>query len=418
MQLKTIMVYISIFLISGNLWAQPGQTTQITPGENVEEQLQEALILAEPGSIIELAAGNYEFVGALSIDVEGITLRGAGKDATVLSFKGQESGSEGLLITSNNVVVEKLAIEDTPGDGVKAKGADTVSFIDMRVEWTGGPKETNGAYGLYPVQSKNVLVDGVIVRGASDAGIYVGQSQQIIVRNSVVEYNVAGIEIENCYFADVHNNVAKHNTGGILVFDMPNLPQKNGHSIRVFNNKSINNDTDNFAPAGNIVGTVPRGTGIMVLSNRDVEIFENEIAGNGSTNILLASFQQEYDDPDYNPLPQNVYIHDNIYGDGGFNPDKQVKTIVAPLTGMPVPDIVWDGVVDGVWAAMFGPNSDDAIYIKEADDTTFVNLQLMLDVILPWGASIDTDKSDYSGSIPVRAAITLPQDADTNGAGE
>ena len=418
MQPKGILVFISVILLSGNIWAQSGQTIQIAPGENVEEQLQEALILAEPGSVIELAAGNYQFLGALSIDVEGITLRGAGKDATVLSFKGQESGSEGLLITSNNVVIEKLAIEDTPGDGVKAKGADTVSFIDMRVEWTNGPKETNGAYGLYPVQSKNVLVDGVVVRGASDAGIYVGQSQQIIVRNSLVEYNVAGIEIENCYFADVYNNVAEHNTGGILVFDMPNLPQKGGHSIRVFNNKSINNDTDNFAPAGNIVGTVPRGTGIMVLSNRDIEIFENEIAGNGSANILLASFQQEYDDPDYNPLPQNVYIHDNTYGDAGFNPDKEVKTIVAPLTGMPVPDIVWDGVVDGVWAAMFGPDSDDAIYVKEADDTTFVNLQLMLDVILPWGASIDTDKSEYAGSIPARAAITLPQDSDSNGAGE
>ena len=412
MQLKTIMVCIFVFLMNGNLWAQSGQIIQIVPGNNVEEQLQEALILAEPGSTIELAAGNYQFLGALSIDVEGITLRGAGKDATVLSFKGQESGSEGLLITSNNVVVEKLAIEDTPGDGVKAKGADTISFIDVRVEWTNGPKETNGAYGLYPVQSRNVLVDGVIVRGASDAGIYVGQSQHIIVRNSLVEYNVAGIEIENCYYADVYNNVAEHNTGGILVFDMPNLPQKGGHSIRVFNNKSINNDTDNFAPAGNIVGTVPRGTGIMVLSNRDIEIFENEIAGNGSANILLASFQQEYDDPDYNPLPQNVYIHDNTYGDGGFNPDKEVKTIVAPLTGMPVPDIVWDGVVDGVWAAMFGPDSDDAIYVKEADDTTFVNLQLMLDVILPWGASIDTDKSDYTGSIRTRDAIALPQDSD------
>jgi hypothetical protein len=67
---------------------------------------------------------------------------------------------------------------------------------------------------------------------------------------------------------------------------------------------------------------------------------------------------------------------------------------------------------------MFGPDSDDAIYVKEADDTTFVNLQLMLDVILPWGASIDTDKSEYAGSIPARAAITLPQDSDSNGAGE
>jgi parallel beta-helix repeat protein len=410
MYIKALVTSLIIITMTGHVWGQNGEVIKIEPGENVEEMLQEALILAEEGSIIELAAGTYNIEGGLSIDVDGITLRGAGMNETILSFKGQTSGSEGLLITSNNVVIEKLAVEDTPGDGVKSKGSDIVSFRDMRVEWTGGPKETNGAYGLYPVQSTNVLVDGVIVRGASDAGIYVGQSRQIIVRNSLVEYNVAGIEIENCYFADVYDNVAQHNTGGILVFDMPNLPQKGGHSIRVFNNKSLNNDTDNFAPEGNIVGTVPRGTGIMVLSNHDIEIYGNEIGGNGSANILLASFQQEYDDPEYNPLPQNVYIHNNTYGDGGFDPDKDVKTIVAPITGTPVPDIVWDGVVDGVWAAMFGPDKNHAIYVEEADDTTYVNLQLMLDFILPWGASPDMEKQKYEGTLPDRDPIKLPQD--------
>jgi parallel beta-helix repeat protein len=67
----------------------------------------------------------------------------------------------------------------------------------VRVEWTNGPDENNGAYGLYPVQSSNVLIEESVVIGASDAGIYVGQSNNIIVRNSRVEFNVAGIEIEN-----------------------------------------------------------------------------------------------------------------------------------------------------------------------------------------------------------------------------
>ena len=106
----------------------------------------------------------------------------------------------------------------------------------------------------YPVESKNVLIDGCIVIGASDAGIYVGQSQNIIVRNSRAEFNVAGIEIENSYFADVYNNIATNNTGGILVFDLPGLPQQGGHHVRVFKNRSVGNNTDNFAPEGNIVG--------------------------------------------------------------------------------------------------------------------------------------------------------------------
>ena len=127
-------------------------------------------------------------------------------------------------------------------------------MVNIRTEWTGGPKSTNGAYGLYPVESKDVLIDGCIAIGASDAGIYVGQSENIIVRNSRAHYNVAGIEIENSYYADVYDIIASHNTGGILVFDLPDLPQQGGHHVRVFRNKAIDNDTDNFAPEGNIVG--------------------------------------------------------------------------------------------------------------------------------------------------------------------
>ncbi len=100
-------------------------------------------------------------------------------------------------------------------------GSDQISFVNLRVEWTGGPNPKNGAYGVYPVSSTNVLIDRVTVKGASDAGIYVGQSKNIIVRNSRAEFNVAGIEIENSMNADVFDNVSTHNAGGILIFDLP-----------------------------------------------------------------------------------------------------------------------------------------------------------------------------------------------------
>ena len=202
----------------------------------------------------------------------------------MLSFKGQKGAGEGLLITSDRVTVRDFGVEDTKGDGIKSKGADEISFVNVRVEWTGGPKETNGAYGVYPVSSTNVLIDKVVVRGASDAGIYVGQSQAISSsRTARAEFNVAGIEIENSMNADVFDNVATRNTGGILVFDLPNLPQMGGHSTRVFRNRVVDNDTPNFAPKGNIVANVPMGTGVMIMANRNVHVFENEIDGNAST---------------------------------------------------------------------------------------------------------------------------------------
>ena len=190
----------------------PAEQIYISPEKNIQEKLQETLILAQPGDEIILAAGIYEFTDGLSLDVDDIKLSGAGHEKTILSFTGQITGAQGLLVTSDNVVLKDFAIEDTKGDGIKVKGSNGIYFLNIRTEWTGGPKATNGAYGLYPVESKNVLIDGCIAIGASDAGIYVGQSENIVVRNSRAEYNVAGIEIENSNHADVYNNLTTHNT--------------------------------------------------------------------------------------------------------------------------------------------------------------------------------------------------------------
>ncbi|WP_199285956.1 parallel beta-helix domain-containing protein [Phenylobacterium parvum] len=276
-------------------------TLAVAPGPDAQERLQTALLDAKPGDTVRIAAGRYDLTDGLSLDVDGVTVAGAGPGATILSFKGQKGSGEGLLITSDRVTVKDLAVEDTRGDGIKSKGADDIRYLNLRVEWTGGPKETNGAYGVYPVSSQRVLIDGVTVRGASDAGIYVGQSRHIVVRNSRAEFNVAGIEIENSMFADVHDNVATRNAGGILVFDLPNLPQMGGHSTRVFNNRVVDNDTPNFAPKGNIVASVPTGTGVMVMANRNIHVFGNEVSGNQSAGVLLVSYTQAFNDPAYNP---------------------------------------------------------------------------------------------------------------------
>ena len=44
--------------------------------------------------------------------------------------------------------------------------------------------------------------------GASDAGIYVGQSSQVVVRTSRAERNVAGFELENTKGAELYDNEA------------------------------------------------------------------------------------------------------------------------------------------------------------------------------------------------------------------
>jgi parallel beta-helix repeat protein len=319
-------------------------TIHIEPGADAQERLQGALIEAKPGDTIEIDAGRFELTDGLSLDVDKVVVRGAGAGATILSFKGQKGAGEGLLVTSDDVVLRDFAVEDSKGDGIKSKGANRIVYRDLRVEWTGGPKETNGAYGVYPVGSTDVLIDRVTVKGASDAGIYVGQSKNIIVRNSTAMYNVAGIEIENCYGADVYLNVAVHNTGGILVFDLPNLPQMGGHSVRIFSNRVERNDTPNFAPKGNIVASVPNGTGVMVMANRDVAVFANAIGENQTANVMVLSYPRSFTDTTYNPLPRNVTVRDNIHGRSGWNPGYAPDPASAKALGVAGFAVMWDGI--------------------------------------------------------------------------
>ena len=350
---------------------QAASVITLAAGDNFYADLQGALIEANPGETIVMPEGVFNFTDGLSLDVDGVHLKGAGEGKTVLNFAGQTGSGEGLLVTSDNVILSDFTMQDTKGDGIKSKGADQIIYRDLTVEWTGGPDESNGAYGIYPVESKNVLVERTTVRAASDAGIYVGQSENIIVRNNLVEFNVAGIEIENSSFADVYENEATNNTAAVLVFDLPDLPVMGGHSTRVFNNVMKQNNTRNFAPAGNIVGEVPAGTGVIVMANRNVHVFGNEFDDHKSAHIIVSAYEGEWEDKAYNPLPREVVIHGNTYGKGGYAPDKFLAQVHAELGGFDIPPILWDGVTD------FEGNAGDqpqALSIKEPSDVGYMSV--------------------------------------------
>jgi parallel beta-helix repeat protein len=319
-----------------------------------QKRLQEQLLDARPGTIIEIPPGKHPLDRVLTLRANGVTIRGAGADKSVLSFKDEISGPEGLLVYASDFTIENLSIEDTKGDGVKINDGENITIRGVRVAWSGGPKTTNGAYGIYPVRSRNVLIEDSSSYGASDAGIYVGQSVNVIVRRCHAEQNVAGIEIENTINADVYENTATGNTGGILVFNMPNLSQP-GHSTRVFNNKVNANNLGNFAAKGAAVASVPAGTGVVVNSNSKVEIFDNDIGNNRTANLIISAyFSTNYYnkpgiDPHYDPYPRAIYIYDNRFSGGGDSPDgldlKALKLAMFGLNGH-LPDILWDGYRD------------------------------------------------------------------------
>ncbi len=348
---------LAAFLLAGCGKAPPdvGQRAGDLPVDTAfQKKLQGQLLDAKPGSVIEIPAGSYHLDRGLSLRVSGVTLKGAGLDKTILSFRHQVAGPEGLLVQASNFTIEGLTLEDSQGDALKINDGENITIRAVRVRWTDGPKTSNGAYGIYPVKTRNVLIEDSQAFGASDAGIYVGQSNQVIVRRNRAEQNVAGIEIENTINADVYENIATGNTGGILVFNMPNLSQP-GHSTRVYKNQVVRNNLGNFGAKGTAVASVPAGSGVVINSNPKVEIFDNDIADNQTANVIISSYFSTgyYSDKgveaSYDPYPRAILVQGNRFSGGGDSPDgldlKALKLAMFGLNGR-FPDVLWDGFTD------------------------------------------------------------------------
>lgn len=359
-----ILLLLSIigFSCSSSSNEQTFDTSKITRASSEEaDRIVEDFILAEDGAVIDIPAGFYELSTQLILDNKSnITIKGAGMENTVLSFKNLKSGGEGIKLVGNNITIQDLTIEDAPGDGVKAQHVDGITFRRINVTWTNGDKSKNGTYAIYPVQCKNVMIDDVIASHSRDAGIYVGQSENIIVKNSLAFGNVAGIEIENCDNAEVFGNVARDNAGGILVFNLPGLPKADGAKTKIYDNDIIENNHENFAtaisdgPNGNTVTMIPPGSGVILLAVKEVEIYNNRILRNKTIGVAIASYQITgfpSEAPNWSPFTSDVYIHDNEYDRSKGFPDlsRELGQLISLYNAhgkAKTQDIIYDGIWD------------------------------------------------------------------------
>ena len=390
---------------------------------DIAKHLQEQLIAAKPGAVIDLPEGKFHFDRTLSLTVDKVTLRGKGMDKTVLSFAGQKEGAQGLLVKANDFTIEDIGIEDSAGDGLTVQGGTNIIIRRVRAEWTRGANPNNGPYAIYPVECKNLLVEDSVARGAADAGIYVGQSENVVLRRNRAEYNVDGFEVENTENADVYDNVMTHNTGGIGVFNLPNLPRQGGKHVRVYNNQIVDNNTANFAPKSlGAIYNLPTGTGIYVMAIKDVEIFKNKIANNNTVNVFLIHFktgvgdavettasspitQQIFapEDKRYYGFVQQVYVHDNEISGGGKSPDSRITLLqaMAKALGGSLTDILYDGLLDPAWGKK---ENSGQICLENNGAASFLNFDAANNMKHPI-----TDTKKYACSLPPLSAVSIPQ---------
>ncbi|PTU32705.1 parallel beta-helix domain-containing protein [Stenotrophobium rhamnosiphilum] len=318
-----------------------GRTFLIKPGANATTDMVAAMVQAAPGDVIQFDCGYFELTSSLQlINTEDIRVKGCGKDKTVLSFKNNNAPEGILAVNVHGFWVEDLTVLDTGGNGVEMRSVDHGTVTRVRAIWSSGggrmspdpitasnyaansAKRLNvactspavrdpnvpenvllggttspdytvsnktGRYGIYPVSSRNILIDESESIGASDAGIYVGQTTTAIIRKSRVAYNVFGFEIENVQSGEYLGNLAECNTGGFLIYDLDGLGQY-GDRTTMHDNISRKNNTYNFT-SGGIVGKVPPGSGMITLAYDRIDIYNNQFIDNNTGGIIHTSYE-------------------------------------------------------------------------------------------------------------------------------
>ncbi|MDX1662981.1 MAG: parallel beta-helix domain-containing protein [Candidatus Promineifilaceae bacterium] len=312
--------------------ARPPQTIRVQP----EETIQAAVDRALPGDTVLVPYGVYH--ETVVIDTSDITLLGEPDAAGAWPLlDGEGRLADGVIASGNNFEIGFFELRNYTDNGVLVEGVTGMHFHDLFAANT-------GTYGIYPVQSTDVLVERVEVTGVDDAGIYAGQCEDVVVRDSVAYGNVLGIEIENTAGAAVYNNHTYNNSLGIFIVVLPNLTSKVSRRTVVYDNVSEGNNHENFAPEGAIARLMPPGVGVLLLGSDDNEVYNNVIRDNKSIGLAVFSLTSTgaFDELDVGPRPEGNLVYDNTYENNGYDPDPFVAEL-----GVPTGDILWDASGEG-----------------------------------------------------------------------
>jgi parallel beta-helix repeat protein len=332
---------------------------------------------AASGDTIRLAAGTW--TEAVCIQGKGLTIRGAGVDATNIAWPEWDTAADLQALTPEQqeqltqpcwaeqervdgeddentladnvsglfflepdspVRVSGLTTRNHPASGIVAWGAD-----GFRVSGTSG--HDHDRYGIIALDSTNIRISGNTEFGrdrgsetrpdSGTAGISVGDSDGASARitgNHVEGYNL-GIFLREARGGRVAGNTLSGNCIGLLLFDdiATEVPDASrdvaSGAFRITGNFST--DNDRYCLQGRLGDQHVSGVGMQVVNSDDVSIVGNVIADNtarlpvgvpiltnpagGLTLISLPAFNPQPGQSTSAGPVENVRVKGNYFGD-------------------------------------------------------------------------------------------------------
>jgi parallel beta-helix repeat protein len=343
------------------------RTITVTP----EGSIRAALEQAAPGDRVQVLPGVYREgssgdLNALTIAKSGIELIGMStpQQPVVLESAGGQSfgiwvsppDSSGPAAQSDRehppcglagTTVRRFTLSGFTVRGFDLDGVHLACVDGFFL--TRNVADGNGEYGLFPIVSSNGSISqNEVVNTQTDAGIYVGQSENVSINDNHVHHNLLGIEVENSASCNVVANRVHDNSFGIFVDLLPFLERNRQEGTSIEGNQVYNNNRPNTAEPDDLLGLLPPGIGLLLTGADKTIVSGNAITGNqyagiGVTSVCLAFALQGLPCAglDIEPNPDgNRFTGNLVLGNGSVPID---NPLLDALRG----DLVWDGTGTG-----------------------------------------------------------------------
>jgi nitrous oxidase accessory protein NosD len=280
------------------------RTTVVTPGQSI----QAALDAASEGDRIVVRPGTYHESGAtraLTITKSGIHLvatPGRGKPVVIEQAGTQTQGiwaSPPDTLEPADVELPPCGVAGTRLHDIEVSGFTVQDFEGFGIYLAcvdgfrirGNTSQHNDTYAIFPVRSSKGRMTGNTSSGTlTDACLYVGQDDDIVVDHNQATSCQIGFQIENSTNVRWSHNVAKQNTAGMIV-DIINGRQATTVSDNlVIGNVLADNNRPNSAPVGADTHDILPGIGLVIDGAQRTTVKGNVIEQNHLAGMTIVDF--------------------------------------------------------------------------------------------------------------------------------
>jgi nitrous oxidase accessory protein NosD len=285
------VLIVLVFTGIGRAAPDPACTVQVAAGQSI----QNAIDSAATGATVCVGPGNYQ--ENLLINKDGITLKGAGPENTVLEppaqprpfcpvlqippIGGENFGLNGICVadldaqgkvlrTVNDIRVTGFTVRDFSGVGILFGGTNG-GRADHNVA------ANNSSYGITAFLSTHGLFEYNTSYGSGDAGFYVGNSPNadFKIRYNTAFANLWGILLRDASTGSVTDNLLHDSCSGLVFL---NTGTTTGvHNWRASHNIVAHNDK--FCSAEELPFSLT-GVGILIGGADHIVLRENRVLTN------------------------------------------------------------------------------------------------------------------------------------------